>query len=169
MSITTISLSIKDIALFIAYGYNQKRNEGTLAAPLDLFKDVKAADLLSISEEGSLLWSFSPLDAWDVTLEPFSKGIHRALVEDGMHLLFLHCCVIHLSFFSIESGKYHILSQLDIVKSLYESGQYNEVFDKPLSTLQEMFRYQPKLVSITDDTPAIEVCGGCNVELWMCY
>lgn len=58
-----------------------------------------------------------------------------------------------------EAGKYHILSQVDVVKALYESGQFNtSVFDKPISSFQDIFEYQPKLVTLTEDTPAIEVC-----------
>lgn len=129
-----------DIALFISFAYDQKRKEaaeGVKTFDLDLFKDARASDLLTISDEGKLMWSFSPKQNIESTLEPFSKGIHRALVTtEGDY-------------------KYHVLSQSDVIKFLYESGQFNELYSKSLNELPVMFEFKPKMVAITADTPAI--------------
>lgn len=85
------SLILKDITLFIAFAYDEKRKDTSNAPSLELFKEVKAIDLLTISEEGSLLWTFTPDASWNDTIDPFSKGIHRALVKDGM-LLHIFVC-----------------------------------------------------------------------------
>jgi len=129
-----------DIALFISFAYEQKRKEhaeGVKTFDLDIFKGARASDLLPISDEGKLMWSFSPKRSLESTLEPFSKGIHRGLVTtEGDH-------------------KYHILSQGDVIKFLYQSGQFNELFSKSLNELPIMFEFKPQVVSITADTPAI--------------
>lgn len=57
-----------------------------------------------------------------------------------------------------DDHKYHILSQVDIIKFLYNSGQFNELFSKSIKDLPVMFEFKPKMVSITADTPAIIVC-----------
>jgi len=133
-------IDLVDIAMFISFAYDQKRKEaaeGVNTFDLEIFKDARASDLLPISEEGKLMWSFNPKWNIETTLEPFSKGIHRGLVTtEGDY-------------------KYHILSQVDVVKYLYESGQFNELFSKTLQDLPVLFEFKPKTVSITADTPAI--------------
>jgi len=131
-------IDIVDIAHFISYTYEQKRKSTQEGSELHLFKDVKAVDLLSISEEGKLMYTFSPKMSLDCVLEPFSKGIHRALITtEG-------------------DRKYHILSQGDIVKFLFESGQFDDWFAKPMMDIPALFQYKSPVASISSDSPAIE-------------
>jgi len=131
-------VDIIDIAFFIANTYEQKRKATEEGRGFNLFSDVRAFDLLPISDEGKLMYTFSPKMSLDCVLEPFSKGIHRALVTtEG-------------------DQKYHILSQVDIVKFLYESGQFGEWFATSLQDTRAIFEFKPKMASISGDAPAIE-------------
>jgi len=131
-------IDIVDIAFFISHTYNQPRENTSESGELSLFKDVRASDLLSISEEGKLMYSFSPKQSLDCTLEPFSKGIHRALITTG------------------DDQKYHVLSQVDVIKFLYESGQFDEWFSESLEDIPALFEFRPSIMSMSGDSPAIE-------------
>jgi len=131
-------LDIVDIACFVAFSYEQRQKSTTEGMELSLFKDVRAFDLLSISDEGKLMYTFSPKMSLECTLEPFSKGIHRALVTtEG-------------------DQKYHILSQVDVIKFLYESGRFSNWFSKSLNDLPALFEFKPAIASIYGEASAIE-------------
>ena len=54
---------IRKVCLFfvvILFNNSYSYKEGTNTFDIDLFKDARAVDLLPISEEGKLMWSFSP-------------------------------------------------------------------------------------------------------------
>jgi CBS domain-containing protein len=127
-----------DICLLIVFAYAQKTKEvpsGNIYEE-DLFKNVKIVDLLRIADEGKLGWTFSPERNVEDTMEAFSKGIHRAVIhaDDG----------------------YHLLSQLDAIKFLYNSHKYDSIFNTKLADLPRLFAFQPPLVTIDRSTPAIE-------------
>jgi len=131
-------VDIVDISCFVAHAYGQKKTNPEGLA-LDIFKDVKAADLLPLSEEGKLMWSFNPAESIEKTLEPFCKGIHRALVT------------------SEGDQRYHILSQMDVIKYIYKSGKFNTIFNKPMNDIPDLFKFKPENIETMDgDSPAIE-------------
>jgi CBS domain-containing protein len=130
-------VDIVDIAYFVAFNY-EKNHNASESDHVDLFKSVRAFDLLQISDEGKLMYTFSPNTSLDRTFEPFSKGIHRALVTtEG-------------------DQKYHILSQTDVVKFLFESGLFDDMFSKLLCDFPSLFLYTSKVTTISADSPAIE-------------
>jgi CBS domain-containing protein len=131
-------VDMTDICLLVVYGYAQKSKEhaGEIYQE-DLFKSVKVVDLLPIADEGKLAWSFPPDRDVEDTMEAFSKGVHRAIVQLG-------------------EGDYHILSQRDAIKFLLDSHMYDSVFNKRLSELPQLFEFQPPLVSIDGNAPAID-------------
>jgi CBS domain-containing protein len=127
-----------DICLLIVFAYAQKPKEAGAGQVYneDLFKNVKIAELLQISDEGRLAWSFPSSESVEDTMEAFSKGVHRAVVrsEDG----------------------YHIVSQKDAVKFLFDSHLYDDVFNTKISDLPRLFQFHPPLYTIKGATPAIE-------------
>jgi CBS domain-containing protein len=131
-------VDMTDICLLVVFGYAQKSKEhvGDIYHE-DLFKSVRVVDLLPIADEGKLAWRFAPDKDVEDTMEAFSKGVHRAIVQLG-------------------EGDYHILSQRDAIKFLLDSHKYDSVFSKRLSELPKLFAFQPPLVSIDASTPAIE-------------
>eukprot|EP00026_Physarum_polycephalum_P011093 Phypoly_transcript_11290.p1 GENE.Phypoly_transcript_11290~~Phypoly_transcript_11290.p1 ORF type:complete len:304 (+),score=42.82 Phypoly_transcript_11290:241-1152(+) len=127
-------IDIVDIAFFVAFSYEQKHAEGNESI---LFKDVRAHDLLSISTEGKLMETFSPKVTLDKVTEAFSKGIHRALITtEG-------------------DRKYHILSQVDVVRFLHKSGKFDNLFSKTLNELPILFKFHPPIETMNGDAPAI--------------
>jgi len=131
-------VDITDICLLVVFSYAQKLQEGKLHQVN--FKDVKLVDLLPLSDEGRLAWSFAADQNVEDTMEAFSKGVHRAIVplKEG------------------NTTKHHIVSQRDAIQFLLEQHMYNDVFNSKLSELPRLFAFQPELVTIDGSTPAIE-------------
>jgi len=131
-------VDITDICLLVVYSYAQKLQEGK--AHQVNFEDVKLVDLLPLADEGSLAWTFAADGNVEDTMEAFSKGVHRAIVP------------------IVEGNvtRYHIVSQRDAIKFLLEQHMYDNVFNSKISELPRLFAFQPELVTIDGNTPAIE-------------
>jgi len=131
-------VDITDICLLVVFSYSHKLQEGKMNQVN--FNDVKLVDLLPITEEGKFAWSFPADETVEDTMEAFSKGVHRAVVQmqEG------------------NTTKHHIISQRDAIQFLLDQHQHEDIFNSKISELPRLFSFQPALVTIDGNTPAIE-------------
>jgi len=130
-------LDIRNVMFFLAWGKYKVSSSDQQPAFCDdkvSYATRNVADLIAVGQsDGGRVWDFDGKEPVQSVMEPFSKGVHRALIN--------------------VSGTRRLLTQTDIVRWIATNHALNRITEK---TLEQLGLTKGAVISVPDTSSALE-------------
>jgi CBS domain-containing protein len=128
-------IDIRMLSFFVVFDLWKRPENSSAKVKLDnteALKNVKVADILPAFPESNQLWKFAASDPIHKLIEAFSKGVHRAIIDNA--------------------GFCRLVTQTDVTDWVLNNRAFNHILDREVGTLN--FK-KPKIVHMHEMDPAL--------------